>query len=150
MSPLYCVRTSNFFQIFIVLALFYIHLRCFQFTFTEKKTKEKSKHLFMSITSFCGVICLHFWEVNGMWSCENQSWLYIACSLDYAQVILKQTSSEAYTNVKFAEQLRKRNEKALWKSEKKKLRQMSPLPILLCLVALQTSNANAQGTVQIR
>ena len=51
---------------------------------------------------------------------------YIACSLHYAQVILKSTSSEAYTSVKLAEQLRKRNNSLMKKREEKAQTNQSP------------------------
>ena len=73
--------------------------------------------------------------------------LAMACSLDYAEAILRATSSEAYTYLKLAELLSKRNKRLNLK--KKKLSQISTLPILLRLVALLTSNTNVQRTVQI-
>ena len=45
--------------------------------------------------------------------------LTIAYSLGYAQAILKSTSSEAYTNLKLEEQLRKRNNCLKKKREEK-------------------------------
>ena len=53
-------------------------------------------------------------------------YIYIACSLDYAQAILKSTSSEAYANLKLAEQLRKRNSGLKKKREEKAQTNQSP------------------------
>ena len=128
MIPLYCVRTSNCFQMFIVLALFYIDLCCFQFAFTVKKTIEKSKLLFMSISTY--LLWHHLlaflrshWNVKLL---KPVLTIYIACSLDYAQAILKSTSSEAYANLKLAEQLRKRNNGLKKKREEKAQTNQSP------------------------